>query len=67
MKSSDIDEEIDEAAKAISILGGEIEKIDEIALPESDIKRRIIVIKKIKNTPNKYPRKAGTPTKEPIV
>lgn len=67
MKSSEIDEEIEEAAKAISILGGEIEKIDEIILPQSDIKRKIIVIKKIKNTPNKYPRKPGIPTKEPIV
>ena len=66
MKSADIDEELKEAKNAIKILGGEIEKIDEITLKNTDIKRKIIVIKKINNTPNKYPRKAGTPTKEPI-
>ena len=60
-------EELKEAKKAIEILGGEIEKIDEITLPNTDIKRKIVVIKKVKNTPSKYPRKAGTPAKEPII
>ena len=67
MKSFEIDEEIEEAKKAIEILGGKIEKIDIITLPESDIKRKIVVIKKIKNTLEKYPRKAETPEKEPII
>ena len=67
MKSFEIDEELKEAKKAIEILGGEIEKVDEITLPTTDIKRKIVIIKKIKNTPNKYPRKAGTPVKEPII
>ena len=67
MKSFEIEEELKEAKKAIEILGGEIEKIDIIALPESEIKRKIVVIKKVKNTRNKYPRKAGTPEKEPII
>ena len=66
MKSADIDEELKEAENAIKILGGEIEKIDEITLKNTDIKRRIIVIKKVNKTPSKYPRKAGTPAKEPI-
>ena len=66
MKSSDIEEEIKEAKNAIHILGGEIEKVDEIVLPESDIKRKIIVIKKINPTPKKFPRKPGMATKEPI-
>ena len=61
------EEELKEAKKAIEILGGEIEKIDEITLPNTDIKRKIVVIKKVKNTPSKYPRKAGTPAKEPII
>lgn len=65
MKGNSI-EEIDEAQKAIEILGGKIEKIDTFKLPESDIERNIIVIRKIKNTPDRYPRKAGTPAKEPI-
>ncbi len=66
MKSADIDEELKEAENAIKILGGEIEKIDEITLKNTDIKRKIIVIKKVNKTPSKYPRKAGTPAKEPI-
>ena len=66
MKSVDIAEELKEAENAIKILGGEIEKIDEITLKNTDIKRKIIVIKKVNKTPSKYPRKAGTPAKEPI-
>ncbi len=67
MKAFEIDEELKDAQKAIEILGGEIEKVDIITLPESEIKRKIVVIKKIKNTLAKYPRKAGTPEKEPII
>ncbi len=67
MKAFEVEDELEEAKKAIDILGGKVEKIDIITLPESEIKRKIIVIKKIKNTPNKFPRKAGTPTKEPII
>ena len=66
MKASDAEEEIKEAEKAINVLGGTIEKIDKFNLPDSDIGRTIITIKKEKNTPSKYPRKAGTPSKEPI-
>lgn len=67
MKSFEIDEELKDAEKAIEILGGKIEKVDEITLPNTDIQRKIVVIKKIKSTPNKYPRKAGMPSKEPIL
>ena len=66
MKGSNIEEELKNSKKAISILGGEIEKVDEFVLPDSDIKRSVIVIKKIKETPSKYPRKPGTPAKEPL-
>jgi len=44
----------------------EIKQIEEITLPESDMKRHIILLEKIKQTPSKYPRKPGTPSKEPI-
>ena len=66
MKASDVEEEINQAKNAINVLGGTIEKIEEFNLPESDIGRTIIIINKQKNTPAKYPRKAGTPSKEPI-
>lgn len=65
MKGPNINEEIKEAEKAIDILGGKIEKIDNLILPEG-IERNIVVIKKIKNTPPKYPRKAGMPNKQPL-
>lgn len=67
MKAYDLDEELNDAKRAIEVLGGRIEHIDEVTLPNSDIKRKIIIIKKVKNTPSKYPRKAGTPAKEPII
>jgi len=66
MKSSDCDEEINDAKYALEELGGKIEIIEDITLPDSDIKRKIIVIKKTKPTPSKYPRKAGIPAKQPI-
>ncbi len=66
MKGSEIQEEIKQSQKAISILGGTIENIEKFYLPQSDITRNIILIKKEKITPNKYPRKPGMPAKEPL-
>lgn len=66
MKGVNLEEEIEKAKKAIYVLGGKIIKIDKLKLPEGDNHRTIILIEKIKNTPLKYPRKAGTPSKEPI-
>ena len=67
MKGSNVEEELNEAKNAIKILGGDIEKVDRFLLPESDIERNIVIIKKIKNTPSKYPRKPGTAAKQPII
>ena len=66
MKASDAEEEIEQAKKAMNVLGGTIKNVEIFNLPQSDIGRTIITIEKIKNTPAKYPRKAGTPSKEPI-
>lgn len=66
MKGSEIEEELNNGKNAINILGGKIEKVDEFKLPDTDILRNVIIINKIKNTPNKYPRKAGMPAKEPL-
>lgn len=60
-------EEVNASSKALQILGGEIEAVEEFTLPFSDIKRNIIIVKKIRQTPTKYPRKAGKPSKEPLV
>ena len=66
MKGSNVEEEVDTSKNAIKILGGKIKKIEEFNLPKSDIIRNVIIIKKFKNTPAKYPRKAGIPAKEPL-
>lgn len=66
MKANQIEEELEEAKKAIKVLGGEIEKVENISLGDSDIVRKIIVIRKVKSTPKEFPRKAGTPSKKPI-
>ena len=65
-KASDSEEEINISKNAITILGGSISKICEIDLPGTEVKRNIVIIKKDKCTPKKYPRKAGTPSKEPL-
>ena len=65
-KSEKMNEEMENAKKAISVLGGKYDRCEEFLLPESDIFRNLVVIKKVKETPKKYPRKAGLPTKEPI-
>ena len=66
MKGSEVEEELNNSKYAIKELGGEISLQDEFCLPDTDIKRNIIVIKKIKYTPKLYPRKAGLPSKEPL-
>lgn len=65
-KSEKIADEMDAAKNAIAILGGEISDQIEFNLPDSDIYRNLFVIRKIQETPKKYPRKAGLPGKEPL-
>lgn len=65
-KSEKIAEEMEAAINAISILGGEVKGQIEFMLPDSDIYRNLFVIVKKKDTPKKYPRKAGLPSKEPL-
>ncbi len=66
MKGSNT-EEIDNSSKALDILGGKIEKIEKIVLPSTNIERNIVVVRKFRQTPTKYPRKAGKPSKEPLI
>ena len=65
MKGPNYEEELKEAQKAIEILGGKVEKVEKLLI-SNEIERNIIVILKVKNTPNKYPRGQGKPLKEPI-
>lgn len=66
-KSEKIIEESKAAEHAIEILGGKIAGQVEFQLPNSDIYRNLFMIQKVKSTPAKYPRKAGLPSKEPLV
>lgn len=66
MKGANVNEELERAQNAIKKLGGEIERVDNFYLSDNDNERNIIVIKKVKETNPKYPRKAGTPSKEPL-
>ena len=65
-KSGDIDEELKASENAINKLGGKVECVYRFSLPQTDIERSIVFIKKIKNTAKKYPRRAGLPSKEPL-
>ncbi len=66
-KTDNVIEEFEGAKKAIRILGGDCKKQIELQIPNSDIKRVLFVIRKEDSTPLKYPRKSGTPSKEPII
>lgn len=65
-KSGEITEEILDSKSAVTILGGKISDKITYNLPNSDITRNLIAIKKINNTPDTYPRKAGIPKKRPL-
>ena len=66
MKGANVNEELERAQNAIKELGGEIERVDNFYLSNNDNERNIIIIRKVKETSSKYPRKAGTPSKEPL-
>jgi 16S rRNA (guanine527-N7)-methyltransferase len=66
MKGSSL-EEVSDSRKALEVLGGEIHEVKELVLPFSDAKRNIIIIKKFRQTLTKYPRKAGKPSRDPLI
>ena len=65
-KGPEAENEVKEAEHALSLLGGKAEEIRNGNLKEFGIEHKVVVIKKVKNTPSKFPRKAGTPAKEPL-
>ena len=66
-KSGEIDQEVEQAKKAIHLLGGKTDEVIKFQLPGSEIGRSFVKIKKTQNTSKKYPRKAGLPVKEPLI
>ncbi len=65
-KAGDCGKEVEESVTAVDKMGGSISKTLEYIVPSSDLNRVLLLIKKEKATPKAYPRKAGTPAKEPI-
>ena len=66
LKGPGLDEELREAAPAIALLGGEIEREIPLPIPGRDWDHRAVILRKISPTPEKYPRKAGQPEKKPL-
>lgn len=65
-KSGEIEEEVKQSKRAVFVLGGKIKNVEKFRLVETDAERSFVQIKKVKKTPKAYPRKAGTPSKNPI-
>lgn len=66
LKGPLVDSELIEAEKSIKALGGEIEKVESIKIPFTDIEHKLVFIQKLRQTPKQYPRKAGKVTKNSI-
>ena len=65
LKAAKSEEELAEAKQAIALLGGKLINAEDVSLPNGDT-RHIITVQKKKETPKKYPRKAGLPNKQPL-
>ena len=65
-KSEKASDELSKAKSAIHLLGGKLESANEFLLPDSEVSRTICIVEKKENTSKKYPRKAGTPSKQPL-
>ncbi|MCA0972341.1 16S rRNA (guanine(527)-N(7))-methyltransferase RsmG [Halobacillus litoralis] len=66
MKGPNLMDEMEDANVAVQTVGGEVKDVFTFHLPEEDSERNIAIIEKRRKTPKKYPRKAGTPNKQPI-
>lgn len=65
-KSGDVEEELGQSGRAVKLLGGSVRDVVKFQLPNTEMRRSLVVIEKVKPTPKAYPRKAGTPGKEPL-
>jgi len=67
LKGPSLDDELAEAAFAFETLGGRVVRTENIEIPGRDWSHRVAYIEKVAPTPAKYPRKAGTPEKKPLI
>ena len=66
LKGPKAQDELADAKNAIEVLGGSVKEVKELTLPDTDDERTLIVVEKVKATPKKYPRQAGTPNRKPL-
>lgn len=66
MKSVDSDQELESARHAIEILGGTVSGVRDYAIPGTEVRHRLILVKKVKKTPEKYPRMFAKIKKNPL-
>ena len=66
MKGPELTEELREAEKGIRLLGGEVERVAEYAVPGTELRHNAVLIRKVSETPKKYPRKWGQMKKNPL-
>lgn len=66
-KANEVEKEVEEAKKALFLLGGKCTGVENFSLPGTDIHRSFVIIEKEKKTPKTYPRKAGIPAKKPLI
>jgi 16S rRNA (guanine527-N7)-methyltransferase len=66
LKSEGVDRELEESKTAIGMLGGKLKKVIEYTLPFTGVNNKIILIEKLKHTPEKFPRNPGIPKKKPL-
>ena len=66
MKGPELTEELREAEKGIRLLGGEVERVAEYAVPGTELRHNTVLIRKVSETPKKYPRKWGQMKKNPL-
>lgn len=65
-KSGNIDDEVKDSKNAIFLCGGKLNRVEKFTLKTTDMERSFVFIDKVKNTPKMYPRKSGTPAKQPL-
>ncbi|UXN12024.1 16S rRNA (guanine(527)-N(7))-methyltransferase RsmG [Lactobacillus amylovorus] len=66
LKGPKAEDELDDGKKALEVLGGKLIKDEELTLPAGEEERTLVLVQKVKSTPKKYPRQAGTPRRKPI-
>lgn len=66
LKGSNYETEMEESKKAITILGGQLKDVQKVYIEEIESQRANLVIKKIKQTPSKYPRGKNLPRLKPL-